>query len=89
MPPAGPSAQRSAIDVAFGSVLRSLRIERGLSQEGLGNASGNGRTFVGQLERGERGASLKTLFALSKVLEVDAAEIVRLVGERVTRGRRH
>ncbi|HXA30962.1 MAG TPA: helix-turn-helix transcriptional regulator [Acidimicrobiales bacterium] len=83
MSPAGPADQRSKVDSAFGTVLRTLRAERGLSQEALGNASGNGRTYVGQLERGERGATLKTIFALSAVLEVDAAEIVRLVGERV------
>lgn len=82
MAPTG-SAERSAIDAAFGAVLRSLRTERGLSQEGLGNASGNGRTYVGQLERGERGASLKTVFALSKVLEVEPDEIVRLVVEQM------
>lgn len=79
MSPAGPAVQRSAIDLAFGSVLRSLRMARGLSQEGLGNASGNGRTYVGQLERGERGASLKTVFALATVLEVNPAEIVHRV----------
>lgn len=79
MAPAGPADQRSAIDAAFGVVLRSLRTELGLSQEGLGNASGNGRTYVGQLERGERGASLKTVFALSRVLEVEPDEMVHLV----------
>jgi len=79
MSPAGPAVERSAIDLAFGQVLRSLRIEQGLSQESLGNASGNGRTYVGQLERRERGASLKTVFALSHVLGVDPGDIVRLV----------
>lgn len=76
-------AERAAVNEAFGRVLRSLRSARGLSQEALGNASGNGRTFVGQLERGDRGASLKTVFALAKVLEVDPAEIVRLVQEHI------
>jgi transcriptional regulator with XRE-family HTH domain len=68
---------RAAVDEAFGRVLRSLRSERGFSQEALGNASGIGRTFVGQLERGDRGASLKTIFGLARVREVDPAEIVR------------
>jgi transcriptional regulator with XRE-family HTH domain len=84
MSPAGPAAQRSAIDLAFGKVLRSLRIERGFSQESLGHASGSGRTYVGQLERGERGASLKTVFALSAVLGIETAEVVRLVSERIS-----
>ena len=63
--------------MAFGTVLRSLRIERGLSQKGLGDASDNGRTFVGQLERGKRGASLETVFALSRVLELEPDEIAQ------------
>jgi hypothetical protein len=45
------------VDQAFGQVLRQLRTSQGFSQEALGLASGNGRTFVSQLERGERGAS--------------------------------
>lgn len=65
------------VDAAFGRVLRAIRTERGLSQEALGLASGNGRTFVSQLERGERGASLKTLFRLAPCLDVSPSELVR------------
>ena len=76
---ASPSTPVSgaAIDEAFGHVVRSLRNEVGLSQESLGLASGNGRTFVSQLERGQRGESLKTIFRLSAVLQVRPSEIVR------------
>jgi transcriptional regulator with XRE-family HTH domain len=90
MGPADVERQISPIDAAFGQVLRSLRLERGLSQEGLGNASGNGRTYIGQLERGERGPTLKTIFALARVLELDPSDIVELVQESPPlRRRRH
>lgn len=79
-----PPVTGAAIDQAFGRVLRSLPTRVGLSQESLGLASGNGRTFVSQLERGERGASVKTLFRLADVLDVSASEIVRQVEEQVT-----
>lgn len=82
MSPSG--ADRLAIDAAFGRVLRSVRERKGFSQESLGNASGNGRTYVGQLERGERGATLKTLFSLAKVLDVPPSELVKMV-EKATR----
>jgi transcriptional regulator with XRE-family HTH domain len=72
-------ANGAAIDQAFGRVVRSLRKQVGLSQESLGLASGNGRTFVSQLQRGQRGASLKTVFRLAVVLDVHPAEIVRRV----------
>ena len=77
----GPTEQASSptIDQAFGQVLRSLRLQRGLSQETLGHQSHSGRTFVSQLERGERGASLKTIFALAPTLGTTPAEMIRLV----------
>ena len=73
-----------AVDQAFGRVVRSLRKGADLSQESLGLASGNGRTFVSQLERGERGASLKTLFRLADVLKTPPSEIVRQVEEELS-----
>lgn len=71
------------VDQAFGRVLRRLRTEAGLSQEALGLASGNGRTFVSQLERGERGASLKTLFRLASVLGKTPSQMVKLLEREI------
>ncbi len=68
-----------AVDEAFGRVLRELRQEAGLSQEALGHEAGSGRTYLSQLERGQRGASLKTVFRLAEVLGVSPAEMVGLV----------
>jgi transcriptional regulator with XRE-family HTH domain len=56
-------------------------MQQGLSQEALGLATESGRTFISQLERGERGASLKTLFRLAPHLGFTPAEIVKLVEE--------
>lgn len=87
MPPARPPD--TGVDLAFGHVLRAIRTERGLSQEAVGLASGAGRTFVSQLERGERGASLKTLFRLAQCLGVPPGEIVtRVEVEVAALGRR-
>jgi transcriptional regulator with XRE-family HTH domain len=36
---------------AFGAMLRALRIERGLSQTGLGSSSGVGAAYVNRMER--------------------------------------
>lgn len=52
------------MDEAFGQVLRSLRQGTGLSQEAVGLASGNGRTFVSQFERGEAGRFLEDVVPL-------------------------
>jgi transcriptional regulator with XRE-family HTH domain len=76
---APPKRLTTGIDAAFGRVLREIRLEQGLSQEALGLASGNGRTFVSQLERGERGASLKTLFRLAPCLDTTPTEVIAKV----------
>lgn len=73
------------VDHAFGRVLRSLREARGLSQEWLGHESDTGRTFISELERGQKGASLKTLFRLARTLEIEPHKIMRLVETELQR----
>jgi len=75
------------VDLAFGRVLRSLREEHGLSQETLGHESDTGRTFISELERGIKGASLKTVFRLAAPLDADPADIIRLVQRELRSGR--
>jgi len=67
-------------------VLREVREEAGLSQERLGHDAGSGRTYISQLERGERGPSLKTVFRLASKLGLSATEIVRRIEAEVDRG---
>jgi transcriptional regulator with XRE-family HTH domain len=55
---------------AFGQVLKRVRQSRGLSQEELGFRSGYHRTYIGQLERGEKSPSLKTVFNLAATLRI-------------------
>ena len=47
---------RLPLHIAFGRVIRELRLEQGISQEELGNRTGLHRNHVGQVERGELGA---------------------------------
>lgn len=73
------AAHRTAIspEMAFGRVLRKIRETRKLSQEELAARSGYHRTYVGQLERGEKSPSLRTLFNLAVTLEVAPSVLVR------------
>ena len=64
---------------AFGLALRSIRQERGLSQESLGFESGYHRTYVSLLERGQKSPSLQTIFKLSKALRIELAELIKHV----------
>jgi len=56
--------------------LRTARHAVGLSQEGFGDVSG--RTYISQLERGERHATLSKVDDLASVLEIHPATLVLL-----------
>lgn len=70
-------AIRSAQLLALGRALRSLREERGLSQEAFALEAGVHRTYVGGIERGERNPSFSSLLRLAAALDVPPSVIVR------------
>jgi transcriptional regulator with XRE-family HTH domain len=62
----------------FAYNLRRLRHEKGLSQEGLAYEAGVNRSYVSRLERGASYVGLEIIGKLAEVLEVEAAEFLRL-----------
>jgi len=60
----------------FGKRVRELRLERGLSQEQLGQLAGLDRTYISSAEAGRRNVSLKTIYKLAEALEVRAADLL-------------
>jgi transcriptional regulator with XRE-family HTH domain len=56
--------------------VRRLRLELGLSQEGLAAEAGLHRTYVGAIERAERNLSLDNIERLSKALRVAPAVLL-------------
>ncbi len=67
----------------FGRILQELRTERGLSQEELGFESDYHRTYISQLERGQKNPSLRAIFRLARVLGVRPSEMIRRIESRV------
>src|SRR5262245_2786344 len=63
-------------EVAFGKVLREIRKERGLSQETLAFESGYHPTYIGQLERGQKSPSLRTIMTLAVVLHSRGSDML-------------
>ncbi|MEO9871163.1 helix-turn-helix domain-containing protein [Ekhidna sp.] len=57
-----------SIGKEFGSQLRKLRLEKGLSQERLALNSGYHPTYISHLETGKKLPTLETLIELSKSL---------------------
>jgi len=66
---------RSPRHAAFGSAIRDLRKERGVSQESLALEAKIDRAYVGGVERGERNVSLANIFRLADALGVKPSEI--------------
>jgi transcriptional regulator with XRE-family HTH domain len=58
----------------LGDVLRALRDAKGLSQEAVAHAADYDRSYVGQLERGERWPTVESVWAVLHVLGVSWRE---------------
>jgi transcriptional regulator with XRE-family HTH domain len=61
----------------FGTNVRRLRLEKGLSQEEFGFAAGIDRTYVSGVERGLRNPSLVLAEKFAKGLGVELRELLR------------
>jgi transcriptional regulator with XRE-family HTH domain len=76
------AATREARRRRFGSQIRRLRLERGLTQEAVANAAGLDRPFLVQIEGGRRSILVERLDDLAKALGVEVAELFAAPGQR-------
>lgn len=60
---------------AFGTMVRQLRREKGLSQEALALSCELDRTYIGGVERGERNISLVNIHKIARALGVPVGEL--------------
>lgn len=63
----------------FGIVLKELRLEKGLSQESLANQSDIDRTYISDIEKGERNISLKIIERLAETLQISLSELFKKI----------
>lgn len=59
----------------FGKVIKRLRLEKGLSQERLGEISRLHRNYIGAIERAERTPSIVSADRLARSLETTLARV--------------
>jgi transcriptional regulator with XRE-family HTH domain len=66
---------RDLSNPAIGTVLRDLRVQRGLTQEELAAKAKMHRNYIGGLERGEKSPTIKSVGKLIAVLGVTWTEL--------------
>ena len=58
-------------NVKFGSRVAQLRHEKGITQEALSFKCGINRTFMGEIERGEKSTTIVTIVKIAKGLGIN------------------
>ena len=71
--------------IAFGKIIRQLRLDAELTQEQLGLEADLRRTYISILELGQQQPSLTTILKLAKALKISAADIVSLVEKELSK----
>lgn len=69
----------------LGTLLKELRIGKGLSQRQLAEQIDRTHAYVGKVERGYQHIDMATLFDWAATVDADPAEIVRQVHEGASR----
>ncbi len=64
--------------IKFGERIKTLRKERGWSQEKLAEETGFHRTYIGMIERGERNPSLININVFAKAFSINISELLNL-----------
>lgn len=67
------------IDFAIAKILKKVREEKGISQEQLAFNASLHRTYISQLERGLKSITVKTLLKITKSLNIEIDEFMKLV----------
>lgn len=70
----------STIAKSVGQRIRNSRTQQGLSQEKLAELSGCHPTYIGQLERGEKNATLESIEKIAVALNVSLSTLFENLG---------
>ena len=72
----------SDIAKAVGQRIRNYRTQKGLSQEKLAELSCCHPTYIGQLERGEKNATLESVERIASALGISLSKLFEKLGEQ-------
>ena len=63
--------------VAFGQRVREARRAKGISQEKLAELAGIDRSYMGNIERGEKNVTLKKVYEICDALRVNVHALIQ------------
>lgn len=63
--------------IPFGNRVRTLRLEKGLTQEQFAKNCGLHKNYIGMVERGERNPSLLNIEIIANGLKVSISELMK------------
>ena len=66
--------------IAFGETVRSVRLDKGISQEALAELAGIDRSYMGGIERGEHNIALINIKRISDALETPISAVMEKSG---------
>ncbi len=64
------------IKVKFGQKIKEIRIGKGLSQEELASICHLHRTYISDIERGERNVSIENVEKIANALKIKPSELL-------------
>ena len=77
----------SDIAKVLGQRIRNYRTAKGLSQEKLAELSGCHPTYIGQIERGEKNATIESIEKISAALKISLSKLFEKIGTQENEAR--
>lgn len=65
------------IKAKLGTKIKSIRLEKKISQEKLAHLSDLDRTYIHSIEKGERNISIVTIEKISNALNIQISELIK------------
>lgn len=85
----GTKVEKAMSDIAkvLGQRIRNHRTSKGFSQEKLAELSGCHPTYIGQIERGEKNATIESIEKISAALDVSLSTLFEKLGTKKEQAR--
>lgn len=76
---------KKTLVTSIGAVIAQLRDSQDLSQSELARVSGLHRSYIGDLERGQRNISIKNVERLANALHVTPSKLIQIAEKELAR----